>query len=72
MIKKSAKVLKEYFFNLIDSVVNEDFANAAAEMAFMMAIGLFPFMLFLMAVFGWLGKKSFVANVLTALSAIAP
>lgn len=72
MIKKGKKVFKEYFFNLIDSIVNEDFPNAAAEMAFMMVIGIFPFMLFLMAIFGWLGKKFFVAKFVTALSTIAP
>lgn len=72
MIKKAGATVKEYFFNLIESIVNEDFPNAAAEMAFMMAIGIFPFMLFLMAVFGWLGKKTFVAKILTALATIAP
>ena len=57
MIKKARNIFFEYFYNLVETIVNEDFANAASEMAFMMAIGIFPFMLFLMAVFGWLGKK---------------
>ena len=66
------KLIKEYFFNLIDSIIHEDFPNAAAEMAYMLVIGIFPFMLFLTAVFGWLGKKFFMGKLLAALSTVAP
>ncbi len=66
------KLIKEYFLNLVDSIIHEDFPNAAAEMAYMLVIGIFPFMLFLTAVFGWLGKQFFMAKLLAALSAIAP
>ena len=66
------KLVKEYFLNLVDSIIHEDFPNAAAEMAYMLVIGIFPFMLFLTAVFGWLGKQFFMAKLLAALSAIAP
>jgi len=66
------KLVKEYFFNLVDSIIHEDFPNAAAEMAYMFVIGIFPFMLFLTAVFGWLGKKFFMGKLLAALAAIAP
>lgn len=66
------KLIKEYFFNLIDSIINEDFPNAAAEMAYMFVIGIFPFMLFLTAVFGWLGKQFFMTKLLAALSTVAP
>ena len=40
------ELIKEYLTNLIDSIISEDFGNAAAEMAYMLAIGIFPFMLF--------------------------
>jgi len=66
------KILKEYITNLIQSIIRDDFANAAGEMAYMTALGIFPFMLFLMAVFGWLGKTFFVNKVIFALSTIAP
>ncbi len=72
MIKKARNIFFEYFYNLVETIVNEDFANAASEMAFMMAIGIFPFMLFLMGTFGWLGKKFFVTKIIAALSTIAP
>lgn len=71
-MKKALQVLKEYLYNLIQSIIKDDFANAAGEMAYMMALGIFPFMLFLMAVFGWLGKKFFINKVIFSLSTIAP
>ena len=72
MLKKAKSTFAEYFYKLIETMVNEDFANAAAEMAFMMAIGIFPFMLFVTAIFGWLGKKFFMAKFLAVLSNVAP
>lgn len=66
------KIVKEYFINLINCIIEQDFANAAGEMAYMLSLGIFPFMLFLTAVFGWLGKKAFVTKIIMALSAVAP
>lgn len=57
---------------VIDAVIQKDFCGMAAEMGFMLVIGIFPFMLFLMAVFGWMGNKSFINPVLLALSNIMP
>ena len=44
----------------------------AAEMGFMMVIGIFPFMLFLTAVFGWMGNKSLMDPILAFLSTFMP
>ncbi len=41
-------------------------------MGFWLVIGIFPFMLFLMAVFGWMGNKSYMDPVLIFLSTIMP
>lgn len=71
-MKKILEILKEYLSNLITSIIRDDFANAAGEMAYMTALGIFPFMLFLMAVFGSLGKTFFVNKIIVGLSAIAP
>ena len=71
-IKKIYEIIKEYILNLIHSIIKEDFGNAAGEMAYMTALGIFPFMLFLMAVFGMLGKKFFINKIIFALSAFAP
>ena len=57
---------------LIISVIKNDFYGMAAEMGFMMVIGIFPFMLFLMSVFGWMGNKSFMMPILRFLSNIMP
>ncbi|MFI3300848.1 MAG: YihY/virulence factor BrkB family protein [Candidatus Gastranaerophilales bacterium] len=60
------------FKDLIRSVIYHDFFGMAAEMGFMMVIGIFPFMLFVMAVFGWLGNKTFMSPLLRMLSSIMP
>ena len=72
MFKKVVDILKEYLQNLIKSIIRDDYANAAGEMAYMTALGIFPFMLFLMAVFGWLGKTFFINKIIFGLSTIAP
>lgn len=57
---------------LIISVIQNDFYGMAAEMGFMMVIGIFPFMLFLTAVFGWMGNKSLIDPILAFLSTFMP
>ena len=57
---------------LIKSIIKNDFYGMAAEMGFMLVVGIFPFMLFLMAVFGWLGTKSYLDSILRVLSTIMP
>lgn len=65
------KVLK-YPKHIIKAVVDNDFAGMAAEMGFMLVLGIFPAMLFLMAVFGWMGNKAFINPVLLFLSNVMP
>jgi len=54
------------------AVIDNDFSGMAAEMGFMLMLGIFPAMLFLMAIFGWMGNKSFMNPVLLFLSSIIP
>ena len=54
------------------AVIDNDFSGMAAEMGFMLVLGIFPAMLFLMAIFGWMGNKSFMNPVLMFLSNIMP
>ncbi len=72
MLKKIYEILKEYLQNLINAIIRDDYANAAGEMAYMTALGIFPFMLFLMAIFGWLGKTFFINKIIFGLSTVAP
>ena len=38
----------------------------------MLVVGIFPFMLFLMAIFGWMGNRSYLDSILRVLSNIMP
>ena len=63
---------KKYLMNLIKRVIDDDFLGMAAEMGFWFAIGIFPFMLFVMSFFGWLGKKSLMMPIIHFLDSVAP
>lgn len=66
-----AKILK-YPKYILQLILENDFPGMAAEMGFMLMLGIFPAMLFLMAVFGWMGNKSFMNPVLLFFSNILP
>ena len=70
------KLMKNKYFhlliNLIRSIIKNDFLGMAAEMGFMLVVGIFPFMLFLMAVFGWMGNQSYMDPILRVLSNFMP
>ena len=65
------KILK-YPKYIMDLIIENDFPGMAAEMGFMLMMGIFPAMLFLMAIFGWMGNKSFMNPVLQFLSSVVP
>lgn len=68
MFRKLKKVPR----HLIKAILDHDYCGMAAEMGFWLVLGIFPFMLFLMAIFGWMGKKAFINPVLLFLSNIMP
>lgn len=57
---------------VVKSIIKNDFYGMAAEMGFMLVVGIFPFMLFLMAIFGWMGNRSYMDPILQFLSNIMP
>lgn len=61
-----------YFKNLINRIIIDDFMGMAAEMGFWFAIGIFPFMLFMMSFFTLLGKKSLFMPIIHFLDSVAP
>lgn len=65
------KILK-ITVNTIKGVVENDLFGMAAEMGFMLVIGFFPFMLFLMAFFGWLGKHTFMIPLMRFMQQVMP
>ena len=58
--------------SIIKSVIDNDFFGMASEMGFMLVIGIFPFMLFLTALFGWLGKHSFMNPLIIFMQEVMP
>ena len=72
MRKKKQDSFIESLKSLILSVIENDFFGMAAEMGFMLVIGIFPFMLFLMAIFGWMGNKSMMDPVIIFLANFMP
>ncbi len=68
MKNKTFKTIK----TIIISIVDNDLFGMAAEMGFMLVIGFFPFILFLTAIFGWLGKHSFMIPLLTFMHQVIP
>jgi membrane protein len=65
------KIIK-YPKHVMKAVIDNDFSGMAAEMGFMLMLGIFPALLFLMAVFAWMGNKSFINPVLLFLSNVIP
>lgn len=73
MLKKLLKNKSiRYLIHLIKSIIKNDFYGMAAEMGFMLVVGIFPFMLFLMTIFGWLGNRSYLDSMLRVLANIMP
>ncbi len=70
-IKSKNKVI-DCIIRLVHSVIDNDFFGMAAEMGFMLVIGIFPFMLFLMSIFGWMGNKSMMEPILLFLGKFMP
>lgn len=66
------KKFLRYPKHIVKAVLDNDFTGMAAEMGYMLMLGIFPAMLFIMSVFGWIGKKSFMDPVLLFLSNIMP
>ncbi len=62
----------KYLKNLINRFIIDDFFGMAAEMGFWFAIGIFPFMLFMMSFFSMLGKKSLFMPIMHFLDSVAP
>lgn len=66
--KNKFKTLK----SIVHSVVENDFFGMASEMGFMLCIGIFPFILFLTAIFGFIGKNSFMGPIFIFMQNIMP
>src|SRR5574344_766720 len=66
------KNIINYLINLVKRIIIDDFLGMAAEMGYWFAIGIFPFMLFVMSFFTLIEKKSLFVPVMEFLDAVAP
>lgn len=67
-IKKFGK----FIFNLGKCSIKEDFSGMASEMAFSFILAFFPFMIFLVSIFGVAGTEDQVNQIILYISAFVP
>ena len=58
--------------NIINSVIEHDYFGMASEMGYMLCIGICPFLLFLTAIFGYIGKQNFMQPIFIFMQNIMP
>lgn len=61
-----------FFKNTVISIIENDFSGMAAEMSYMLVIGIFPFMLFLMSLFNLIGKNYYMNPLFIFLEKVMP
>ena len=71
-IKTSIKNHIKFIKSVIKSVVDNDFFGMASEMGFMLTIGICPLILFLTAIFGYIGKHYFINPIFIFMQNIMP
>ena len=67
-MKKIFKFIK----NLLVNIVKDDFPGMASEMAFNFIFALFPFLIFLVAIFGLIGTESQISQILVFMEGFVP
>lgn len=68
MNNKTVNFLKK----TVISIIENDFSGMAAEMSYMLVIGIFPFMLFLMSLFNLIGKNYYMNPLFIFLEKVMP
>lgn len=71
-IKTNIKNHLKFIKSVIKSVVDNDFFGMASEMGFMLTIGICPLILFLTAIFGYIGKHYFMNPIFIFMQNIMP
>ena len=56
----------------IISIIDNDFSGMAAEMSYMLVIGIFPFLLFLMSLFNLLGRNYYMTPLFMFMEKVMP
>lgn len=71
-LQRIPKRIKTFFKDLITRVIKDDFMGTASEMAYIFTLAIFPFLIFLVSVFGLLGTEARIDKIMDFLSEIAP
>ena len=75
-MKFTELIQKSRTFNFLKktivSIIDNDFSGMAAEMSYMLVIGIFPFLLFLMSLFTLLGKNYYMTPLFMFLEKVMP
>jgi len=62
----------DFIVKTVKSIIDNDFSGMAAEMSYMLVIGIFPFMLFLMSLFTMIGKHYFMSPLFLFMDRVMP
>ncbi len=62
----------DFVVKTVKSIIDNDFSGMAAEMSYMLVIGIFPFMLFLMSLFNLIGKNYFMNPLFIFMERVMP
>ncbi len=71
-IKNRIKNHFKFIKSVVQSVVDNDFFGMASEMGFMLTIGICPLILFLTALFGYIGKHYFMNPIFIFMQNVMP
>lgn len=71
-IRIKCKNFTRTLIKIIKSVLDNDYFGMASEMGFMLCIGICPLLMFLTALFGYIGKHTFMTPILAFLQNIVP
>lgn len=72
VIKNKLKRVRTFFKDLITRIIKDDFMGMAAEMAYIFILAFFPFMIFLVSLYGILGDEDQIYRVLAFLNEVTP
>ncbi len=62
----------DFLVRTIKSIIDNDFSGMAAEMSYMLVIGIFPMLLFLMSLFNLIGKNYFMNPLFIFMERVMP
>ncbi len=62
----------DFVIKTVKSIIDNDFSGMAAEMSYMLVIGIFPMMLFLMSLFTLIGKNYFMNPLFIFMERVMP